>query len=272
MYTLFQESIEKNVSVQVTHFCIMYNTSKQTRDHSKRQIKHVGGSLSSERVMELVPHTCSGSHTIPSSSGGRRRVGRRRVSIRRRATAASRRATMRRQHRVQQGGGNPGTGQQLGCSMSTNYAPYNFDNYDQWRGNAGGSTALSGATIPQNPLQKMSNWVEGKTTIFNPGTKDPTVQNQVNYMSQQPSKPIRISSLQNPSNVDVPSIGTQTTNGVMVPGILENNQYASVFPKMTTDSNVVHRVTPMARAGKRRRNRVVRRRSRRQNRHTRRRK
>lgn len=151
------------------------------------------------------------------------------------------------------GGGNPGSGKQLGCSINTNYAPYNYDNYDRWRGNAGASVP-TGATIPQNPFQRIYNWFEGKTTILNPGNTNPTVQNQVNYLSQAPAKPIHIGSLQNPINVNMPSIEGQTTNGVVMPSIIENSKVVSVFPETTTTlPQSTYRQTPMARAGKRRR-------------------
>ena len=73
-----------------------------------------------------------------------------------------------------------GGAKQPACSSHTNYAAYNYDNYNRWRGNLGASVPV-GASIPQNPFQRIYNWFNGRTTILNPGNNNPTVQNQVQY-------------------------------------------------------------------------------------------
>lgn len=151
-------------------------------------------------------------------------------------------------------GGGAQTGQSMGCALSTNYTPHNYDAYDKWRGNAGGSIP-TGATIPQNPFQRISNWFSGHTTVFNPGTQNPTVQNQVRYMSRAPAQPIKIGSLQNPANVNMYE-GMPTNRGIVMPGVIRSNKMVQVFPDtkgFTPPHHHQYKSTPMARAGKRRR-------------------
>ena len=159
----------------------------------------------------------------------------------------SRNGSSSRRHRKLVGGGDT-------CTSNLNYAPYNYDNYDRWRGNAGASV-WTGATIPSNSIQDLKNWYEGKSTIFSPGKHDPTNQNQVQYLSQKPATPISIGSLQAPANSN---LTPETTLG----SILGNPISKSVFPEFIKTPSSNNGQIPIFRAGKRRR-RLSRRRNRR---------
>jgi hypothetical protein len=144
----------------------------------------------------------------------------------------------RRRRRRRQVGGNV----DQTCAYNTNYAPYNYDNYDRMRGNTGDSVAFSGASVPANPVQNLSNWYDGKSTLFAPGHSNPTNQNQVRYLSSTgPTDPIHVGSLRSRSV----SLPTATASGLNL----------SLFPTRANGGSAASasRSIPLARAGGRRR-------------------
>jgi len=153
---------------------------------------------------------------------------------------------------VQRGGSRRRTRRQRGgdpspCSNNTNYAPYEYDSFNRWRGNAGDSIPIAGATVPMNPLQRATNWFNGKSTLFTPSAFDSTSQTKVQYQSQNT----------NQSPQSLPSLSTLKAQRPDMYGKLQ-----SYLPFNTVGDDLslgVSQMTPMARAGgaSRRRRRQV---------------
>ena len=136
------------------------------------------------------------------------------------------------------------------CAHDTNYAPYNYDSFNRWRGNSGDSVPVTGATVPMNPGQRFYNWFNGKSTLFTPTAFDSTSQHKVQYQSQNAQMPAQA----------FPSLSEVQAQR---PGM--NGKLQKYLPFNTRSDDValmVNRTTPMARAGGRKRRRVVRRRRR----------
>ena len=63
------------------------------------------------------------------------------------------------------------------CPTNTTSLPYNYDNYYRFRGNNGNS-AVFGASIPKNIGQRVQNWFNGQSTLFQPAFTDIMHQNK----------------------------------------------------------------------------------------------
>lgn len=85
----------------------------------------------------------------------------------------------RRRTNIQTGGASSG------CAAGINYAPYNYSSFNNYRGNHGDSIPVAGATVPQNIVQRLANWFDGKSSMFTPSRFDATSQTGVQYQSQQ---------------------------------------------------------------------------------------
>jgi surface protein len=154
----------------------------------------------------------------------------------------TRRNQSKRRRRRQVGGNSDQT-----CAYNTNYAPYNYDNYDRMRGNTGDSVAFSGASVPANPGQTLSNFYDGKSTLFAPGHSNPTNQNQVRYLSSTgPTDPIHVGSLRS-RTVSLP---TATASGLNLSLFPTRASGGSAFGSAPSSAS---RSIPLARAGGRRR-------------------
>ena len=136
------------------------------------------------------------------------------------------------------------------CAHDTNYAPYNYDSFNRWRGNSGDSVPVTGATVPMNPGQRFYNWFNGKSTLFTPTAFDSTSQHKVQYQSQNAQMPAQA----------FPSLSEVQAQR---PGMNGKMQSYSPFKTISDDIGMrVSQLTPMARAGGRKRRRGVRRRRR----------
>lgn len=161
-----------------------------------------------------------------------------------------RKTTRTNARRTRQHGGDPSP-----CSHNTNYAPFEYDSFNKWRGNTGDSVPVTGATVPMNPVQRLSNWFNGKSTLFTPSAFDSTSQTKVQYQSQNTNRSPR----------NLPNLSTMSAQQ---PGMYGKLQTYAPFNTLGDDMSLANRMTPMARAGgaRQRRGRVSVRRRQRQSR------
>ena len=134
------------------------------------------------------------------------------------------------------------TGGASGCNFNTNYAPYDFDSFNRWRGNPGGSVPVFGSTVPQNVGQRFANWFDGKTTLFNPSPFDSTSQTKVQYQSQVVPTPTSTSS--------APSVSSIRNRPAQRPGLF--GKLSTYFPFASSSDKAsfdVNQMTPMKRGG-----------------------
>lgn len=135
------------------------------------------------------------------------------------------------------------------CGYSNSYAPYKYDNYMRWRGNLGGSGPI-GASVPQNPMQRLGNWFEGKSSLFTPSPFDATNQTQAQYLSSSShniaNKP--------PAHTPLDQIVVDNTGVGMYGSSFQTTPFGGDPKNVQILSGI-----PLARAGKRRRTRRTRR-------------
>lgn len=164
------------------------------------------------------------------------------------AAAASATAKRRRRRNSSQQRGGAGSSS---CGYSNTYAPYNYDNYTRWRGNMGDSSFF-GASVPQNPMQQLGNWFEGKSSLFTPGPFDATNQNQAQYLSSSShnlgSRP--------PAHTPLDQIKVKNSGVGMYGSSIETTPFANL------KSNTAKSGIPFARAGGKKQRQVRRRRRR----------
>lgn len=133
------------------------------------------------------------------------------------------------------------------CVHDTNYAPYNYDSFNQWRGNRGDSVPVTGATVPMNVGQRLYRWFNGKSTLFTPTAFDSTSQHKVQYQSQNTQIPARA----------FPTLSEVTAQRPGLDGKLQS--YLPFNTRADDVNSALYLTTPKARAGRRKRRPVVRR-------------
>jgi hypothetical protein len=111
------------------------------------------------------------------------------------ATRRSRRTSKQSNTRHKRRGARQSGGGSSGCAAGVDYAPYNYTSFNTYRGNRGDSVPVSGATVPQNGVQRLMNWFNGKSTLFTPTRFDSTSQTGVQYQSQNPAATTSIAPL-----------------------------------------------------------------------------